>query len=62
MAGSSDEGDTRGDYFRPLPRTDGRTVTPKMPTFTYFDAGFLLVSMATFAVDVGTGGQPAHEI
>ncbi|ROT72519.1 XK-related protein 6 [Penaeus vannamei] len=54
MAGSSDEGDTRGDYFRPLPRTDGRTVTPKMPTFTYFDAGFLLVSMATFAVDVGT--------
>ncbi|XP_047493660.1 uncharacterized protein LOC125042208 [Penaeus chinensis] len=54
MAGSSDEGDTRGEYFRPLPRTDGRTVTPKMPTFTFFDAGFLLVSMATFAVDIGT--------
>ncbi|XP_076067157.1 uncharacterized protein LOC143040266 [Oratosquilla oratoria] len=38
----------------PPPRTDGRVIPAKMPSFTLYDGAFVMVSMVTFLVDVGT--------
>nr|XP_045616315.1 uncharacterized protein LOC123769273 [Procambarus clarkii] len=39
---------------QPPPRTDGRVIADRMPSFTDFDATFMVISMGTFAVDVCT--------
>ncbi|KAK7084787.1 XK-related protein 6 [Halocaridina rubra] len=36
------------------PRTDGRVIVFKMPTFTVFDGTFMALSMVTYVVDIGT--------
>lgn len=58
MAGSSDGCAGWATPCQPPPRTDGKVREAKMPTFTVFDAVFMVTSMATFLVDVGTGTQP----
>ncbi|XP_064104747.1 uncharacterized protein LOC135214407 [Macrobrachium nipponense] len=57
MAVNSDGDSTSEEhkaYKEPPPRTDGRVVAFKMPTFTVFDGTFMAFSMVTFVVDIGT--------
>lgn len=55
MAGTSDGSSGLPTPCQPPPRTDGKVREAKMPTFTIFDGVFMVTSMATFLVDVGTG-------
>ncbi|XP_068230219.1 uncharacterized protein [Palaemon carinicauda] len=54
MAVSLDEDSISDKYKEPPPRTDGRVIAFKMPTFTVFDGTFMAFSMVTFVVDIGT--------
>ncbi|KAK4317653.1 hypothetical protein Pmani_011275 [Petrolisthes manimaculis] len=40
--------------FQPPPRTDGKSVTVRMPTFTVLDGVFVVTSMLTLIADVAT--------
>ncbi|KAK8380593.1 hypothetical protein O3P69_016883 [Scylla paramamosain] len=54
MAGTSDGSCVVPTPCQPPPRTDGKVREAKMPTFTIFDSVFMVTSMVTFLVDVGT--------
>lgn len=58
MAGTSDGSCVVPTPCQPPPRTDGKVREAKMPTFTIFDGVFMVTSMVTFLVDVGTGEVP----